>query len=79
MSGNDSPLVGMFRPAPEDIQELIAAAHEHSMGIDFLLDGDLGSVAAMFRVHAFTVEAAREYWLQHRGEKHGVSKTDPSL
>jgi hypothetical protein len=45
---------------PRAVDELIAAARAHPLGIDFLRHGFLGSVAAEFRAHAFTVEAARE-------------------
>jgi hypothetical protein len=42
------------------VDALIASAQRHPLGLDFLLNGYLGSVAAEFRAHAFTVEAARE-------------------
>ena len=48
-----------FVPRPADVDALIAAARRHPLGIDFLLGGHLGSVAATFKAHAFTVEAAR--------------------
>ncbi len=44
---------------PKLVDELIARAEKHRLGIEFLLDGYLGSVAAEFGAHAFTVEAAR--------------------
>lgn len=44
---------------PLAVDELIARAQKHRLGIEFLLDGYLGSVAAEFEAHAFTVEAAR--------------------
>ena len=46
--------------ASERVEELIVAARKHPLGIEFLLEGDLSSVAIMFGAHAFTVEAARE-------------------
>lgn len=46
--------------ASEKVEELIVAARNHPLGIEFLLEGDLSSVAIMFGAHAFTVEAARE-------------------
>ena len=44
---------------PKTVDALIARAQNHRLGIEFLLDGHLGSVAAEFGAHAFTVEAAR--------------------
>lgn len=49
-----------FQPTPDQIHELIEAAANHPLGVEFLLEGDLGSVAAMFGAHAFTIEAARD-------------------
>jgi hypothetical protein len=48
-----------FVPTPADVDALIATAGRHPLGVDFLLGGHLGSVAATFKAHAFTVEAAR--------------------
>lgn len=45
---------------PAAVDALLAAARRHPLGLEFLADGFLGSVAAAFHVHAFTVEAARE-------------------
>lgn len=45
---------------PVSVDALIERARAHPLGIDFLLHGHLGSVAAMFHTHAFTVEAARD-------------------
>lgn len=42
------------------VDELITSARQHPSGVEFLLEGFLPSVAAQFRAHAFTVEAARE-------------------
>ena len=41
------------------VDDLIARARKHPLGIDFLLHGHLGTVAISFETHAFTVEAAR--------------------
>ena len=49
-----------FHPADSDIDALIARASADSLGIDFLLNGELGSVATWLGAHAFTVVAARE-------------------
>ena len=48
-----------FVPTPADVDALIDAARRHPLGVDFLIGGHLGSVAATFKTHAFTVEAAR--------------------
>lgn len=50
-------------PGPTDpalVDELIDCARRHPQGLEFLRSGYLGSVAAEFHAHAFTVEAARE-------------------
>lgn len=41
------------------VDDLIARARKHPLGVDFLLHGYLGTVAISFDAHAFTVEAAR--------------------
>ncbi len=52
---------GSGSPAdPAAVDALIAAARLHPLGLEFLRHGWLGSVAAEFHAHAFTVEAARE-------------------
>jgi hypothetical protein len=45
----------------QDVEALIEAARKHPLGLEFLLNGDLSSVAATFQAHAFTVDAAREH------------------
>jgi hypothetical protein len=55
---------------PRVVDELIARARTHSLGVEFLLNGFLASVAAEFNTHAFTVEAARQRLrdeLRHEG------------
>jgi hypothetical protein len=49
-----------YRPDPAEIGELVRRATRHPLGIEFLTGGALDAVAAVFRVHAFAVEAARE-------------------
>lgn len=49
-----------YAPASEEVDALIAAARRHPLGVEFLAGGWLDSVAAIFGVHAFVVEAARE-------------------
>lgn len=47
---------------PEDptlVEQLIARAKKHPLGLEFLLSGFLASVAIGLGAHAFTVEAAR--------------------
>ena len=41
------------------IADLIERAKRHELGLDFLRNGAQECVAAVFRVHAFTVDAAR--------------------
>jgi hypothetical protein len=48
-----------YRPSAEEIADLIERAKHHELGLDFLRNGAQESVAAVFRVHAFTVDAAR--------------------
>ena len=45
---------------PHVVDELITRARSHELGIEFLLNGFLASVAAEFGAHAFTIEAARQ-------------------
>lgn len=44
---------------PNLIEDLIARARKHPLGLEFLLSGFLASVAIALGAHAFTVEAAR--------------------
>lgn len=48
-----------YRPSPEEVADLIERAKRHELGLDFLRNGSQDAVAAVFRVHAFTVDAAR--------------------
>jgi len=50
---------GAYQPSEHEIDVLIVAASRHPLGTEFLLSGHLGTVAIMFGVHAFTVDAAR--------------------
>ena len=56
----ERPNAFSFRPSADEVNDLIARACVHRFGLEFLMNGYLGSVAAEFGVHAFTVEAARE-------------------
>jgi hypothetical protein len=49
-----------YQPTAADVDALIEAASRHSLGLEFLQGGHLGTVAVTFRTHAFTVVAARE-------------------
>jgi hypothetical protein len=52
--------VDPYVPGEDEIGALIEKAAAHPLGVRFLVEGHLGSVATMFRTHAFTVDAARE-------------------
>lgn len=56
---------------PHLVDDLIARARKHPLGLEFLLSGFLASVAIALGAHAFTVEAARE---RLRKEKKNESK-----
>ena len=45
---------------PSLVDDLIARARKHPLGMELLLGGFLGSVAIALGAHAFTVEAARK-------------------
>ena len=49
-----------YEPTSTEVDALISAAAQHPLGLEYLRDGSLESVAVMFRAHAFTVVAARE-------------------
>jgi hypothetical protein len=55
-----SPITPPYVPSVEEVEALIATVEAHPLGLRFLLEGHLGSVATTFRTHAFTVDAARE-------------------
>ena len=57
-----------FHPTDADVDALLLRASADSLGIDFLLGGELGSVATWLGAHAFTVVAARERLLGQRSE-----------
>jgi len=56
-NGNASPAIAPGSPAVDD---LLRRARAHPLGTGFLTDGSLDSVAAVFQVHAFVVDAARD-------------------
>ncbi len=49
-----------FIPSQVDVDSLISRAGQHELGVDFLKTGSPDAIAAMFEVHAFVVDAARE-------------------
>ena len=59
--------VAPYAPTDEEVDRLIARAQAHPLGVRFLLDGHLGSVAVTFETHAFTVDAARDRLARERG------------
>ncbi|MHC4948244.1 MAG: hypothetical protein ACYTG1_08275 [Planctomycetota bacterium] len=48
-----------YEPSPVEVEDLIRRAADHDLGTDFLREGALDSVSAIFGVHAFVVDAAR--------------------
>ncbi len=48
-----------YRPANQEVEDLIRRASDSEHGTSFLLEGAQDSVAATFQVHAFLVDAAR--------------------
>jgi hypothetical protein len=59
---------------PEDpglVDQLIARAKKHPLGIEFLVSGFLASVAIGLGAHAFTVEAARRRLKREQESKDG--------
>ncbi len=47
-------------PTTNEITDLINRAKAHELGLDFLMNGSLDSVAMTFGVHAFVVDGARD-------------------
>jgi hypothetical protein len=56
-----------WRPRSEAVDALIRAARQHELGLEFLRKGAQDAVAAVFQVHAFLVDAARERLAQPGG------------
>jgi hypothetical protein len=55
-------------PAPLDhAAELLQRAQHHALGLAFLLEGNIESVAITFGTHAFHVEEARRRFAAHAG------------
>ncbi len=74
----DKNMFETFRPSAQAMQKLVAAARNHPLGTEFLLQGDLCAVASLFGTHVFTVEAVRDHWDEiglmntQEGEKYGI-------
>lgn len=47
------------QPCDAGVEQLIDDARRHPLGVEFLLEGETGCVAAIFGTHAFAVDAAR--------------------
>jgi hypothetical protein len=58
MAGPDR--AGAYAPTEAEARDLIARAEAHELGLGFLKEGAQDAVAALFRVHAFLVDAARD-------------------
>jgi hypothetical protein len=56
----------LYRPGETDVLALIRRAAGHELGTRFLLEGAQDAVAAVFQVHAFLVDAARDYLQKRR-------------
>jgi hypothetical protein len=56
-----------YQPTGAEVARLIEDAQGHQLGLEFLIEGELGSVAMTFGVHAFTVHSAR----RHLGAEQG--------
>ena len=48
------------QPTDSEVDALIERARQHPRGLEFLKNGQLGSVAMLLKAHAFTVDAARQ-------------------
>jgi hypothetical protein len=80
------PVALLVMPKPSDVppddpglvEQLIARAKKHPLGIEFLASGLLATVAITLGAHAFTVEAARRRLVKAQEkeaqEKEGDSK-----
>lgn len=60
-----------YHPTDAEVDALIAQASGDPLGIDFLLNGELGCVAIWLKAHAFAVVAARERLLGAAGDARG--------
>ncbi len=50
-----------YSPPRQEVEMLIDRASKHALGTEFLREGAIDAVAAIFQVHAFTVERARRH------------------
>jgi hypothetical protein len=49
-----------YVPSANEVESLLEAARQHPLGERLLVEGPLDAVAALFGVHAFVIDAARE-------------------
>ncbi len=49
-----------YHPTPAEVDDLLRRAADHPRGTGFLIKGAPDAVAAIFGVHAFVVDAARD-------------------
>jgi len=67
---------------PDDpglVEQLIARAKKHPLGIEFLVGGFLATVAITLGAHAFTVEAARRRLAEeNKPEENKPKEEDPT-
>ena len=49
-----------YTPTQAEVDALIARARGHELGVEFLKEGALDSVAAVFGAHAFVILKARQ-------------------
>jgi hypothetical protein len=83
VAGGESP-VFLPRPVPRAadprdpglIDDLIARARKHPLGLEFLLSGFLASVAIGLGAHAFTVEAARARLRKEQAAKEQTTEVE---
>lgn len=58
-NGQGALAAALQQPREVEIADLIARAAEHPLGLDFLTNGALDAVSAVFSAHAFVIEHAR--------------------
>ena len=68
-----------FTPSQADVDSLINRAGTHELGVDFLKTGSPDAIAAMFEVHAFVVDAARDKIIGDSGDAGRGGSTMPAV
>ena len=82
MSNQDKLRRGLphnFTPSQTDVDSLINRADTHELGVDFLRTGSPDAVAAMFEVHAFVVDSARDKINGVSGDIGRVASAPPAV